>query len=275
MTEQPELINIPVYIWDLNPDLSKRLRQDLKAKSCQLIPLPSRENWGALPEEEELAVAIIAPGMDDLPWDSIDELKRQRRIRLLLLLPEVDGRTWQHLTSRGFCNVLAPPFNALDLEFELRCQGRKLPLTQRLPDLEARLRTRVEFTFPAEMRFVTPAAGFICRLAREHAYHSDVWAERLPLALGEAFANAVRHGCGSDPSKEVSVKIWIQQDVLKIRVEDPGKGFDYRALPDPRSGTSLKRAHGRGVLLMREMMDRVSFAEGGRIITMHIQRGGR
>jgi len=59
---------------------------------------------------------------------------------------------------------------------------------------------------------------------------------------------------------------------MKIVVEDPGQGFDLNNLPVPTAESQLRRGNGRGVLLMQEMMDRVSYDAGGRILTLHVQR---
>ena len=85
------------------------------------------------------------------------------------------------------------------------------------------------------------------------------------MALREALANAIKHGNKLNPEKSVFVRLCIQpEDELHIEVEDEGEGFDPGAIADPTSPDNLMRSSGRGVFYMRQFMDEVKFAAGGR-----------
>ena len=89
------------------------------------------------------------------------------------------------------------------------------------------------------------------------------------LAVQEAVANAVLHGCGGDPSK--TVRCQVSRDAegrVLIVVSDPGPGFDISSLPDPRLEENLHRDHGRGIYLIRQLMDEVEFQRNGSEIRM-------
>jgi len=91
----------------------------------------------------------------------------------------------------------------------------------------------------------------------------------VELALQEALANAVRHGCGGDPSKQV--QCCVAHDAsgeVVIIIRDPGTGFDARAVPDPLSGENIFKPSGRGIYLINRLMDEVHFADEGREIRM-------
>ena len=91
----------------------------------------------------------------------------------------------------------------------------------------------------------------------------------IGLAVQEALINAVVHGCGNDPSKEVRCR--LQSDPLGrivITVTDPGPGFRPDLLSDPRRQENLYADHGRGVYLIRKLMDEVSFEGRGSEIRM-------
>jgi serine/threonine-protein kinase RsbW len=91
----------------------------------------------------------------------------------------------------------------------------------------------------------------------------------IELALQEALANAIRHGCHGDPSKSVECRVTYERtgDVL-IVIRDPGPGFDVTRVPDPLEDANVLRASGRGLFLIRQLMDEVRFASGGREIRM-------
>jgi serine/threonine-protein kinase RsbW len=91
----------------------------------------------------------------------------------------------------------------------------------------------------------------------------------IELALEEALANAIRHGCQFDPTKLVECRVTYESpgDLL-IVVRDPGPGFDVTSVPSPLEGTNVLRANGRGLFLINQLMDEVRFADGGREIQM-------
>jgi serine/threonine-protein kinase RsbW len=91
----------------------------------------------------------------------------------------------------------------------------------------------------------------------------------VALAVQEALANAVVHGCGNDPSKQVRCQ--MKSDPLGrivITVTDPGPGFSPDLISDPKHGENLHADHGRGVYLIRELMDEVQFERGANEIRM-------
>src|SRR5262245_6373263 len=85
----------------------------------------------------------------------------------------------------------------------------------------------------------------------------------IELALQEALANAVRHGCGGDATKSVCCTVTYREagDLL-IVVRDPGRGFDLMDVPNPLEGTNRLKAGGRGIFLMNQLMDEVRFVDG-------------
>ena len=90
----------------------------------------------------------------------------------------------------------------------------------------------------------------------------------VQLAFEEAISNAVKHGNISDPNKIVRVACQVFRDHLTITIEDEGKGFDPGQVPDPRHPDNILIPSGRGILLIRHMMNRVEFTPSGNAITM-------
>ena len=89
----------------------------------------------------------------------------------------------------------------------------------------------------------------------------------IRVAVGEALANAIRHGSPGGDSDRVSVEIGAYRDKVVIRVADSGAGFDGCAVPS----NDLYASSGRGVMFMRALMDRVEFescADGGTVVTL-------
>jgi serine/threonine-protein kinase RsbW len=108
-------------------------------------------------------------------------------------------------------------------------------------------------------------------LERNHWPADDVFA--VQLAVQEAVANAIRHGCGGDAAKRVVCSLRCDDTgEAVVVVRDPGPGFDPGAVADPLAGANILKPSGRGIFLMRALMDDVQFADGGRELRMRKQR---
>jgi serine/threonine-protein kinase RsbW len=91
----------------------------------------------------------------------------------------------------------------------------------------------------------------------------------IEMALHEALANAVIHGNGENSCKLVYVSCRCYMDgEVSITVRDEGRGFDGSALLDPTSSENLLFTHGRGIYLMKSLMDEVCFEDGGAVVLM-------
>ncbi|MCX7929160.1 MAG: ATP-binding protein [Chlorobi bacterium] len=94
------------------------------------------------------------------------------------------------------------------------------------------------------------------------------------VAAMEAITNAVIHGNRSDGSKKIKLRVEVHDDEIRIYVRDYGSGFDPDVLPDPRLKENLLREGGRGVFLMRSLVDDVAFVpdEPGTEVILTIKR---
>jgi len=91
----------------------------------------------------------------------------------------------------------------------------------------------------------------------------------VEVALLEALANAVEHGCRGDSSKTIEVCVACEEGQgMLIVVRDPGAGFDPAEIPSPVTGDNLFFDHGRGIFLINQLMDEVEYRGGGTEIWM-------
>jgi serine/threonine-protein kinase RsbW len=143
--------------------------------------------------------------------------------------------------------------------------AHRLPRCDFDPDeLQTRLRIRVpgriDSISPAVEQVMTEARGMECSRGKEF---------EIETALREALANAIRHGCRNDASKKVEVCVACDETRgMLIIVRDPGPGFDPGGIPSPTLGQNVFRHHGRGIYLINQLMDEVSFEKGGTEIRM-------
>ena len=94
----------------------------------------------------------------------------------------------------------------------------------------------------------------------------------LMISVTEAVTNAIQHGNREDESKKVYIRIEIASPEVTIWVKDEGQGFDTEALPDPRDSQNVMNVSGRGILMMREFMDRVEFCRWERGMAVKMTR---
>lgn len=95
----------------------------------------------------------------------------------------------------------------------------------------------------------------------------------IKVALGEALANAVRHGSPQDSGAEIEIDVEAYADRVVLKIIDCGCGFDG---VHACSG-DIYASGGRGIMFMRALMDRVEFSpanSGGTIVTLVKHRSG-
>ena len=100
----------------------------------------------------------------------------------------------------------------------------------------------------------------------------------VAVALSEALSNAAIHGNGLDPARKVVVTVTVVPcDHAVIEVKDEGHGFDVGRLADPTDPEQILATGGRGVFLMRRLVDRVEYTEGGTRVRLTVgkTRSGR
>ncbi len=101
----------------------------------------------------------------------------------------------------------------------------------------------------------------------------EVHFHKLLVAATEAVNNGIFHGNKSDPEKKVTVECVVSPTMLRCTVRDEGNGFDPHNLPSPLEEKNLLNEHGRGIFLMRTLMDTVDFEnrkDGSEVtMTMH------
>lgn len=83
----------------------------------------------------------------------------------------------------------------------------------------------------------------------------------VTMAVREGVVNAVLHGNEYDPSRHVDVSLENTGTDLVFTIADEGKGFNPEAVPDPLAPENLLRGTGRGIFLIRSLMDEVHFRQ--------------
>jgi len=95
---------------------------------------------------------------------------------------------------------------------------------------------------------------------------------RLRVVLSEALTNAIIRGNAEDRTKWVDVRAELVPESIRVWVTDEGPGFDPNAVPEPLTPEQLDEANGRGLYLIRKLVDAVQVNERGNSICMILRR---
>jgi len=116
--------------------------------------------------------------------------------------------------------------------------------------------------YPSTRETINDAVELILDVARQCGCDTEQEAD-LEIALREALANAVIHGNEENEHKDVFVRCYGGSEKTLILVRDDGAGFEPNEIPDPRGTDRVQLDHGRGLFLMRALMDQVVFRRSG------------
>jgi anti-sigma regulatory factor (Ser/Thr protein kinase) len=127
---------------------------------------------------------------------------------------------------------------------------------------------QLDLTVPADPSAIPRITDGVTAVLRGKGWpEDDVMA--VELSLQEAIANAVRHGCRNDRTKQVQCCVTVDDSgEVVIVVRDPGCGFDPANVPNPLAAENVFKSSGRGVFLINGLMDQVNYADGGREVQM-------
>ncbi|MBA3972395.1 MAG: ATP-binding protein [Bacteroidetes bacterium] len=92
---------------------------------------------------------------------------------------------------------------------------------------------------------------------------SEDYYGNILVAITEAVNNAIYHGNQANPKKNIDIFFKSFPDHVSFIVKDEGQGFNYDTLPDPTNPENIEKPNGRGVFLMRNLADKVSFEDNG------------
>ena len=90
----------------------------------------------------------------------------------------------------------------------------------------------------------------------------------LALCLDEALTNAILHGNEADDTVPVRIRLACTAESWTIQIDDQGEGFDPDDVPDQDESSALLLEHGRGIHLMREWLDQITYYRHGATIIM-------
>ena len=119
---------------------------------------------------------------------------------------------------------------------------------------------------PSDLSRIEEAVELISRQCVEMGLGSRTASFNLRVALSEALANAILYGNKMDVKKSVNVTAEAIGERISVKVVDEGSGYDPTSVPDPTTPERIAIPDGRGLFLIRNLVDEVTFSERGNAI---------
>ncbi|MBM2840465.1 MAG: putative anti-sigma regulatory factor, serine/threonine protein kinase [Bacteroidetes bacterium] len=116
-------------------------------------------------------------------------------------------------------------------------------------------------TLPSNPKQIRRVEAFLKRVNRS-AHLDEIQMHKIMVSLTEAVNNAIIHGNKCDQKKKVHVRCELLPGWLVVFISDEGKGFQPEKVRNPLRKQNLMRESGRGVFLMKTLMDKVGFEMG-------------
>jgi serine/threonine-protein kinase RsbW len=111
---------------------------------------------------------------------------------------------------------------------------------------------------PSSLDYLACADEFIEKKLKRLGVDKNLLAD-CAISLSEIVSNAIHHGNCDDPEKKVKVELFVKPDKIVLRVTDQGCGFDLQCLKDPIDPECLLKEIGRGLFIVKNLMDEISF----------------
>lgn len=123
-------------------------------------------------------------------------------------------------------------------------------------------------TIPSSFDEVHKVEQLVDRTCAGLGINEDFYGNVL-IAVTEAVNNAIQHGNKQQSSLVVELNVSDSSDAFCFTVEDQGDGFDFDNLPDPTSPENILKENGRGIFLMKNLADEVSFENNGNKVLIY------
>lgn len=116
----------------------------------------------------------------------------------------------------------------------------------------------IRLTIGSRLELLSMVHALITQISRQYELSED-FENALLIAVIEAGTNAIQHGNSFAGDKSVEFEFVVGAGEIVVTVDDFGTGFDPKKVENPTDSSTLLNPHGRGLFLMRELMDEVSF----------------
>ncbi|CAN5808660.1 hypothetical protein BH23GEM3_BH23GEM3_21190 [soil metagenome] len=125
---------------------------------------------------------------------------------------------------------------------------------------------------PSDLRVIEQTISYLVNRCQAFDYSGSRLTLNFRVGVTEALANAMLYGNDRDPSKLVHVAVNVDEHCVVVQVSDEGLGFDPDSVADPTRPENLERVGGRGLFLIKELMDEVDYGGRGNSVRLVLYR---
>ncbi len=125
----------------------------------------------------------------------------------------------------------------------------------------------LKIQIPSIVENIRIVESFIDNVKDKYQIDDDIYGN-IMIAVTESVNNAIKHGNNCDKNKNVTLTAVYEDNLVRFIVEDEGPGFDPAKLPDPTAPENIEKLGGRGIFLMEQLSDEVTFSNEGRTSEM-------
>lgn len=125
----------------------------------------------------------------------------------------------------------------------------------------------IKIVIPSITENIRIIESFIDNAKEKFNLNDDIYGN-IMIAVTESVNNAIMHGNKNDRTKNVTLSLSLNDNVINFRIKDEGLGFDFQKLPDPTSPENLDKPSGRGIFLMKHLSDEVNFSKNGSMVEL-------
>ncbi len=130
----------------------------------------------------------------------------------------------------------------------------------------------IKIIIPSITENIRIIESFIDNAKEKFNLDDDIYGN-IMIAVTESVNNAIMHGNKNDKTKNVTLSLTLNENVIHFEIKDEGTGFDYKNLPDPTAPENLDKPSGRGIFLMKHLSDEVNFLNNGSLVKLSFYMG--
>ena len=128
-----------------------------------------------------------------------------------------------------------------------------------------------ELSLASDYSVLVDVENLVSKVCEKLQLKEDTYGNIL-IAVTEAVNNAIEHGNKKQKDLTVDIKVYDSQSNFSFQIIDKGSGFNYNELPDPTAPENILKEDGRGIFLMKNLADEVSFEYPGNIVEIQFSK---
>jgi serine/threonine-protein kinase RsbW len=248
---------------------SRRLHQILHENGVELDVLSSAQTALASLQSRFCDALLLEVPLSDMPAAQMIGITRRRFPFLPIVVLAAESGM-----SEAVSALNAGAFHFIPANFEPRqALGtlRKILALQNEPVTLARalreLKQTIQFSLPSSVDYIAGAAALLTEALVRFGIVT-IEEINIKIAIVEALTNAMEHGNGFDPHKLVKVEAKFLETKAEIKINDQGRGFNHRKLPNPTAPENLYKPRGRGIYMIYRLMDEVRYNRKGNSVRL-------